>query len=116
MIMGTATPSLITLLLLLVCFMADRGLCEGPTWGADEEEEAVSGGQSAEESQPVGGCPPCDPSSCESPYGCLAGVVRDRCGCCQVWAGGGAQLMDQLIKDGNRLINQLTYNGISFDR
>ena len=29
-------------------------------------------------------CDVCDVSKCESPGECLAGVVEDRCGCCQV--------------------------------
>ena len=83
-----SAPSLFLLLLLLL--LVGRGRGEGPTWGAEEdeeEEEVVAAGlPTTAEDLPVevSGCPACDPSSCVSPFGCVAGVVRDKCGCCQV--------------------------------
>ncbi len=79
-----ATPAVLLLLLLLV----GPGRGEGPTWGAEEDDEYMAA--EAKVSQPAasaggyGACLPCDLGSCESPFGCQAGVVRDRCGCCQV--------------------------------
>lgn len=29
-------------------------------------------------------CGPCDPAECEPPTGCLAGMIKDPCGCCYV--------------------------------
>ena len=84
-------PTTVHLLLLLLLLLVGRGRAEGPTWGSEEEEEEVAevvdGLPTTAGKQPPtdgGGCPPCDPGSCVSPFGCLAGVVRDRCGCCQV--------------------------------
>ena len=87
--MGRLTASAPSLFLLLLILLAGRGRGEGPTWGAeeDEEEEGVADGlpTTAEEwPAEVSGCPACDLSSCVSPFGCVAGVVRDKCGCCQV--------------------------------
>lgn len=84
--MGRLQLSPLTLLLLL---LARVGRGEGPTWGAEEDdnEDAVHQdlpAQAVSNKGDDGACPPCDPGSCESPVGCLAGVVRDRCGCCQV--------------------------------
>jgi len=39
-------------------------------------------------------CGVCDVSKCESPGECLAGVVEDRCGCCQVCARTEGELCD----------------------
>lgn len=40
------------------------------------------------------GCAPCRPEECASPRGCLAGRVRDACGCCWECANLEGQLCD----------------------
>ena len=39
-------------------------------------------------------CDDCDVASCSPPLGCVAGVVRDRCGCCDVCAKAEYELCD----------------------
>ena len=39
-------------------------------------------------------CSPCQSVECESLYQCQAGVVPDRCGCCQVCARQEGELCD----------------------
>ncbi len=72
----------------LLLLLAGPGRGEGPTWGAEEDDEYMAAEvkvtRPAASSGGYGACLPCDPGSCESPFGCQAGVVRDRCGCCQV--------------------------------
>lgn len=40
------------------------------------------------------GCAPCQPEECAAPRGCLAGRVRDACGCCWECANLEGQLCD----------------------
>lgn len=40
------------------------------------------------------GCAPCRPEECAAPQGCLAGRVRDACGCCWECANLEGQLCD----------------------
>ncbi|XP_006831321.1 PREDICTED: kazal-type serine protease inhibitor domain-containing protein 1 [Chrysochloris asiatica] len=40
------------------------------------------------------GCAPCQPEECAAPLGCLAGRVRDTCGCCWECANLEGQLCD----------------------
>ena len=56
---------------------------EGGTWGDDEEDGGVQHS-----------CPPCQSVECEVLHQCVAGVVPDRCGCCQECARTEGELCD----------------------
>jgi len=67
---------------LLLC-LAVAVWAEGGTWGEEAESDAE-----------LHTCSPCHSVECETLHQCLAGVVPDRCGCCQVCARREGELCD----------------------
>jgi len=86
------------LLLILACLATVRG--EGGTWN-DEEDSSLEFYEPEGPIQPLRvidtgdqTCEPCQKVECQSLFECLAGVVPDRCGCCQVCARHEGELCD----------------------
>merc|ERR1712215_255906 len=75
---SVCTMSPLVLLLCLVSYSSG----EGGTWGREELGEELET------------CSPCQVVECDSLYQCQAGVVPDRCGCCQVCARSEGELCD----------------------
>ena len=61
-------------------------------YDVDDAEEELRQLEERIESRP---CGPCIKEDCVSPSNCLAGVVSDKCGCCQVCARTEGQLCDE---------------------
>jgi len=73
-------------LVLLVCLAASSS-GDGGTWGREGEDDSYLG-------EELETCSPCQMVECDILYQCQAGVVPDRCGCCQVCARSEGELCD----------------------